>query len=263
MAEIQSLAKGLKILNLLRHARNGMGTTEIANQMDIDKSSASRLLHTLANYGFAEQDEVTARYSLGPQLLTLGQHLLNRITLRDHARPYLVALVDKTGECAHLAIQAQQQALYIDQVESTAALRVESEIGTLSPLHCTALGKVMLAFGNVPFPNEFKPFTHRTVTDSSTLEAQLTQTGGRGFAIDDEEYNYGVRCVASPVYDHRGALVGAIGISGPAARVTLERIDHFGAVVKDTALALSARLGYDASLCERGDGAYVPDAPAT
>ncbi|MCY3781381.1 MAG: IclR family transcriptional regulator [Chloroflexi bacterium] len=254
MAEIQSLARGLKILNLLEHARNGMGTTEVANELSIDKSSASRLLHTLANYGFVEQDRHTSRYSLGPQLVTLGQHLLNRITLRDHARPYLHELVDKTGECAHLAIQAQRQALYIDQVESTAALRVESEIGTLSPLHCTALGKVMLAFGDCCIPDELKAFTHRTVTDRSTLEAQLAQTEQRGYAIDDEEYNYGVRCVASPVYDHRGALVGTIGISGPAGRVTLERIDEFGAIVKDIADALSARLGYDSRLRQTREG---------
>ncbi len=246
MAEIQALAKGLKILNLLEHSRNGMGTTEIAKQLSIDKSSASRLLHTLANYGFVEQDDDSARYRLGPQLLTLGQQLLNRITLRDHARPYLHALVDKTGECAHLAIQAQRQALYIDQVESTAALRVESEIGTLSPLHCTALGKVMLAFADCRPPDELRPFTHRTITDASMLKAQLTQTAKRGYAIDDEEYNYGVRCVAAPVYDHRGALVGAIGISGPAGRVSLERIDEFGRVIKETAAALSSRLGYDA-----------------
>ena len=156
--------------------------------------------------------------------------------------------MDKTGECAHLAIQAQRQALYIDQVESTAALRVESEIGTLSPLHCTALGKVMLAFGECRMPDEFRSFTHRTVTDPSTLQAQLAQTAKRGFAIDDEEYNYGVRCVAAPVYDHRGVLVGAIGISGPAGRVTLERIDEFGTVVRETADALSVRMGYDASM---------------
>ena len=261
MAEIQALAKGLKILNLLEHSRNGMGTTEIAKQLSIDKSSASRLLHTLANYGFVEQDDDSARYRLGPQLLTLGQQLLNRITLRDHARPYLHALVDKTGECAHLAIQAQRQALYIDQVESTAALRVESEIGTLSPLHCTALGKVMLAFADCRPPDELRPFTHRTVTDASMLKAQLTQTAKRGYAIDDEEYNYGVRCVAAPVYDHRGALVGAIGISGPAGRVSLERIDEFGRVIKETAAALSSRLGYDARWQrgrENSEGAPLP-----
>lgn len=261
MAEIQALAKGLKILNLLEHSRHGMGTTEIAKHLSIDKSSASRLLHTLANYGFVEQDDNNARYQLGPQLVTLGQHLLNRITLRDHARPYLHELVDKTGECAHLAIQAQRQALYIDQVESTAALRVESEIGTLSPLHCTALGKVMLAFGDCKMPEEFRPFTHRTLTDPSTLEAQLTQTAKRGYAIDDEEYNYGVRCVAAPVYDHRGVLVGAVGISGPAGRVTLERIDEFGSVVKETADALSARIGYDARLQVSRDSGEAPAAP--
>ncbi len=244
MAEIQSLARGLKILILLEHSRNGMGTTEVATQLAIDKSSASRLLQTLANYGFVEQDQLTARYLLGPQLVTLGQHLLNRITLRDHARPYLHELVDKTGECAHLAILAQRQALYVDQVESTAKLRVESEIGTLSPLHCTALGKILLAFGDSRIPDDLTPFTHRTVTDRSTLEAQLAQTKKRGYAIDDEEYNYGVRCVAAPVTDHQSALVGAIGISGPAGRVTLERIDEFGAVVMRVAGSLSARLGY-------------------
>ena len=246
MAEIQSLARGLKILNMLGPSRNGMGTTELATRLSIDKSSASRLLRTLANYGFVEQDLLTARYTLGPQLVTLGQHLLNRITLRDHARPYLRELVDKTGECAHLAILAQRQALYIDQVESSAALRVESEIGTLSPLHCTALGKILLAFGLSRIPEELRPFTRRTITDRSTLEAQMAQIRQRGYAIDDEEYNYGVRCVAAPVYDHRRALAGAIGISGPAGRVTLERIDEFGAVVMGIAAVLSARLGYQA-----------------
>lgn len=245
MAEIQSLARGLKILDLLAHARDGMGTTEVASHIDVDKSSASRLLHTLAKYGFVEQDHTTSRYRLGPQIVTLGQHLLNRIPLRDHARPYLYELVDNTGECAHLAIIAQGQALYIDQVESSAVLRVESEIGTRSPLHCTALGKVFLSFDSMPIPDRMESYTQRTITDRTWLEAQLEQTRKQGYAIDDEEYNYGVRCVAAPVYDHNGDLVGAIGISGPAGRVTLEELDHFGNVVKQTAQTLSSKLGYN------------------
>ena len=244
MAEIQSLARGLRILNLLAESRQGIGTTEVAQQLNIDKSSASRLLHTLAKYSFVEQDDISARYRLGPQLVTLGQSLLNRMALRDHARPYLRELVDATGECAHLAILAQGQSLYIDQAESTAALRVESEIGTLAPLHCTALGKTLLAFGECDVPGTLRAFTQRTITDSRALEAQLRQTAQRGYAIDDEEYNYGVRCVAAPVYDHRGGLLGAIGISGPAGRITLERLDEFGAVVKRVATTLSWRMGY-------------------
>ncbi len=244
MAEIQSLARGLKILNLLEQARSGMGTTEVAKEMAIDKSSASRLLHTLAKYSFVVQDGDTARYQLGPRLLTLGQRVLDRISLRDHARPFLYKLVDVTGECAHLAILAQRQALYIDQAESSAALRVESEVGTLSPLHCTALGKVMLAFGESALPEALLPFTQRTITDQAVLQAQLWQIRQRGYAIDDEEYNYGVRCVAAPVRDHRGDPLGAIGISGPAGRVTLERIDEFGVIVRQVAADLSAQLGY-------------------
>ena len=137
MAEIQSLAKGLKILNLLERSRHGMGTTEVAARLEIDKSSASRLLHTLANYGFVEQDETTARYLLGPQLVTLGQHLLNRITLRDYARPSLHELVDKTGECAHLAILAQHQALYIEsgRIDGRAARRIGNRHSVPALLH--------------------------------------------------------------------------------------------------------------------------------
>ena len=168
MAEIQALAKGLKILNLLEHSRQRHGNHR-NRQASFHRQEQRLAPACIRSPTTASSNKTTdsARYQLGPQLLTLGQHLLNRITLRDHARPYLHELVDKTGECAHLAIQAQRQALYIDQVESTAALRVESEIGTLSPLHCTALGKVMLAFGRRDsMPEELRPFTHRTVTDS-------------------------------------------------------------------------------------------------
>lgn len=242
--EIQSLAKGLRILTLLSQGTGGMGTTELAGHLGVDKSSASRLLHTLARYGFAEQDPLTSRFSLGPQVLTLGRHLLNRIPLRDHARPYLHELVTQTGECAHVAILANGQALYIDQAESPAMLRVKSEIGTLSPLHCTALGKVFLAFGSVPIPADLISYTQRTVVDPASLHAQIEQIRRRGYAVDDEEYNYGVRCVAAPVYDHDRQLVGAIGISGPAGRLPLETIEHFGAIVATTAQNLSARLGY-------------------
>lgn len=244
MAEIQSLARGLKILNILSQSPDGIGTIEVSKRLGVDKSSASRLLQTLANYGFAEQNDDNMRYYLGPQVLSLSRYLLNRIPLRDHARPYLHQLVERTGECAHLAIMANNQALYIDQVQSPAVLRVESEIGTLSPLHCTALGKVLLTFGDASMNGEFKSYTQRTITDRPTLEAQIEQTRQRGYAIDDEEYNYGVRCVAAPVYDHTHQLVGTIGISGPGARVTLESIDQFGQLVMQTAEELSSRLGY-------------------
>ncbi len=232
------------MLELLALAENGIGITELAEQLDVDKSSASRMMQTLASYGFAEQDPDTRRYRLGPKIVTLSRYLLTRMPLRDQAKPFLRRLVDRTGEGAHLAILAQGGALYIDQVESPATLRATTGVGTVAPLHCTALGKVLLAFGNGTLPEELPAFTPRTITDPQTLRIHMEQTRRQGYAVDDEEYEYGVRCVAAPVYDYRGKMVGAIGISGPAGRVSLQRIPELAAITTEIARELSDRLSF-------------------
>lgn len=246
MSEIQSLARGLKILDLMAQSDDEVRITDIATELDIDKSSATRLLQTLANYGYAEQDADTHRYRLGPKVILLGQSLLKRVPLRDQARAYLEELVAQTGECAHLAVHSQGQALYIDQVESSAVLRVNTGVGTMAPLHCTALGKIMLAFGRLPLPTLLDAFTTHTLTDPAALQAHLAQTRRQGYAIDDEEYHHGVRCVAAPVFNADGRLVGAIGISGPSRRIDSEQLPELGQIVVKTASLLSDRLGHKA-----------------
>lgn len=244
MAEIQSLARGLKILELMAASADSVGITELADELGIDKSSVSRLVQTLANHGYAEQDPQNRRYRLGPQIVRLSRNLLTRMPLRDEAKPFLRSLVDRTGECAHLAILAQNQALYIDQVESPSSLRVTTGVGTLGPLHCTALGKSLLAFGTAVFPEQLPAFTLRTITDSDTLRHHLEQTRRQGYAVDDEEYELGVRCVAAPVYDYRGKVVGAIGISGPAGRMSLDRVVDFAGIVIEVSQDLSNRMSF-------------------
>lgn len=245
MSEIQSLARGLKLLELLAAGDDDVGVTELAGQMGIDKSSVSRLVQTLAAYGYAEQDPTSRRYRLGPQIVRLSRSLLTRMPLRDEAKPFLRTLVNRTGECAHIAILAQGQALYIDQVESPASLRVTTGVGTLAPLHCTALGKCLLTFDSTAeMPAELPPFTARTITDHKSLAAHLEQTRRQGYAVDDEEYDFGVRCVAAPVFDYRGKVVGAIGISGPAGRMGLDRLPHFAQVVLGAARELSNRMSF-------------------
>lgn len=244
MSEIQSLARGLKILDLLASAEDSVGITEIADYLGMDKSSISRVMQTLASYGYAEQDASTRRYRLGPQVVVLGQTLLNRMPLRDQARPFLQQLVDRTGECAHLGVLAQNQVLYLDQVESPATLRVNTRIGTLAPLHCTALGKSLLSFGRMETPDALPAFTSRTIINPDALRLHLEQTRQQGYAIDDEEYNYDVRCVAAPVYDYANHVVGAIGISGPAGRMSLERIPDMAGVVREVARTLTNRISF-------------------
>ena len=242
--EIKSLARGLKLLDMLAQSDNGAGATELAEQLGVDKSSAFRLLQTLARYGYVEQDDDTRRYYLGPQVVALSRSILTRMPLRDQAKPFLRQLVERTGECAHLAIPAQGRALYIDQVESPATLSVNTGVGTLAPLHCTALGKALLAYGAEPIPHELRFYTPRTITDPAALRAHLEQTRRQGYAIDDEEYAPGVRCVAVPVWDYRGKVVGAIGISGPVGRMDQERLPDLAGIVLEVGKALSDRLSF-------------------
>ena len=247
MSEIQSLARGLKILAILAESEDGIGITDLALQLSVDKGSASRLIQTLAHYGYAEKGSDNRRYYLGPQVVTLSRSLLTRMPLRDTAKPYLHQLVEQSGECAHLAVLAQQKVLYIDQVESPATLRVNAEVGSMAPLHCTALGKALLAFSSLDLPTELPSFTPRTITNPDLLRVNLEITRSQGYAVDDEEYDTGVRCIAVPVYDFRSKVVGAIGISGPAARMTIERIPLLAKTILEIGRSLSDRMSFKRS----------------
>ena len=247
VVEIQTLARGLQIMNQLEDAPEGLSVTYLARHLQLEKSSVSRFLRTLHNYGYVEQDERTRRYRLGARLVALGQRRLRQFTLREQARPFLRRLVDETGECAHLAVLTREQAFYVDQVDTSASLRVSAGIGTLAPLHCTALGKVLLAFGERRPVAELPIFTPQTITDPAELGRQLERTRELGYALDDEEYTIGVRCLAAPVWGDGGVLAGAMGISGPAARLTPERLPGMAEIVTDCARACSQELQYTES----------------
>lgn len=244
MGEIQSLARGLQIIEKLAEATDGLSITDLANQFNVDKGSMSRLMQTLAKYGFAEKDSNSRKYILGPQIVRHSRSLLKRTSLRDIAKPYLKQLVDITGECAHLAILAQGQAFYIDQEESTLALRVTTNVGSLAPLYCTALGKIFLAFTNTIVPDELPAHTMRTITDSSMLKRHLEIVRSQGYAIDDEEWNLGVRCIAVPVFDYRDKCEAAIGISGPTTRLSLEKLSQLSTIVIEIGKELSAKMSF-------------------
>jgi IclR family transcriptional regulator, KDG regulon repressor len=244
MSEVQSLARGLQIIEKLAQSKESLSITELADEYGVDKGSISRMMQTLANYGFAEREQDSRKYILGPQVVRLSRMLLLRTPLRDTAKSYLKQLVQLTGECAHLAILAQAQALYIDQEESPYDLRVTTGIGTLAPLHCTALGKIFLGFAGVPIKQELTAFTLRTITDLVMLERHLDIVRTQGYAVDDEEYNPGVRCIAVPIFDYRGKCVAAIGVSGPTSRLSLEQMQTVASVVVQVGKSLTAKLSF-------------------
>lgn len=249
-ASVQSVVNALDILDYLSSCKGEAGVTELANSLGIHKSTASRLLATLFARGYVGRNRQSGRYSLGMHIVELSRARLDQIDLRQIAKPYLEQLVASTGETAHLAILDRGQVVYIDKADTPQTLGMRSSIGYRIAAHCTALGKALLAelprekLDEVFSRDELVRFTPNTITDPETLKLHLAYVRERGYAIDDEEHEDGIRCVAAAIRDHAGRVVAAISVSGPTLRVTRERAESIGKLVKDVASQLSAASGY-------------------
>ena len=245
MTQIQSLARGLTIIELLANHQDGISITELAKELDVNKSTASRLVQTLVKQGYVEQVPDSRRYQLSVKVVILSQLVINRFPLRDIAHPHLQRLVERTGECAHIAIYSMGQAYVLDDVETTSLLRVVSGIGRMAPLHCTAVGKCLLAFSDIPIPSNLTRMTAHTITNHESLNLHLREIREQGYAVDDEEMEIGIRCVAAPIYDTSQQVIATIGISGPAVRVTKERVGKIAKIIIQVSKDLTAHLNYN------------------
>ena len=228
---VKSLTKGLKALDMLMAAAD-VGATDIARMLAVDKGAASRILKTLAECGYAVQG-AGRRYRAGTKLRGRGPapSLPGGVSIRERARPLLLRIHEATRETAHLAVRADDQVLYLDKLDSDQPLRVERPVGTLAPLHCTALGKVLLAFSDAPLPRNLTGFTRHTPVSEDALRAALQRVVAAGFATDDEEFAPGIRCVAAPLRDGAGNVVAAIGLSGPTTRIEPAALVELGELV--------------------------------
>ncbi len=249
-SRVQSVVNALDILDYLASSGNEAGVTELAQFLGTHKSTASRLLATLNARGYVSRNPQSGKYGLGLHLVELSRVKLDQIDLRQLARPYLEELVSSTGETAHLAILDRARVVYVDKVDTPQTLGMRSRIGYRIAVHCTALGKALLA--HVPAEeldalldaDSMVRFTSNTITDPETFKLHLASVRERGYAIDDEEHEDGIRCIAAPIKDHAGRVVAAISVSGPTFRVTREKADTIGQLVRDAACRLSAASGY-------------------
>ncbi len=246
---IQSLANGLDILDILVEADRPQGVTELATKLDLDKSTVHRLLSTLASRSYIVQETATRRYLPSLKIVSHGRKIINDIQLRSVAKPFLKQLTQSTGESSNLAILAGVRVVYIDNEDSIASLNVQAEIGQVAPPHCTALGKALTIqytpdeIKNLYKEYELRRFTTRTITTIDELVTHLKIVKQQGFATDEEEYYFGVSCIAAPIYDHNNNVVAAVGISGPSIRMTSERIAELAPSVVRAAREISLKLG--------------------
>ncbi len=247
--QVQSLARALAILNAVAEADDGMTLTDIAQQVGLPPSTTHRLLTTLQQEHYVRFDNERTLWSVGVQSFVVGNAFLRNRHLVQTARPLLRALMEESGETVNLAIIDEGEAVFLHQVECRQMMRALSSLGSRVPLHCSGVGKALLlampdaGVTKILHRHGLRRLTVRTIVRPAELREELERSQSRGYAIDDEEHAVGLRCVAAPIVDELGEAVAAISISGPAARITDDRIPLLGAMVRRCAESITREYG--------------------
>lgn len=246
-AQIRAVHRAIALLRALGRKPGGATVSELALQLGMPKSSVYRLLVTLRRSDWVAFDPDSEHYHLGVGLLEVSAGVLDRLDLREIARPHLLAIVRECDESVHLGLLNDTNVIYALKFDSTKSIRMVSEVGRLAPLYCTGLGKAMLAW--MPEGErealleriELRRFTKTTLTDLGALRENLAEARARGYAIDEGEHEDFVRCVAAPLIGPQG-LVGAMSITAPAFRITDARVVELGLLVSGHCAEISAQL---------------------
>lgn len=203
---------------------------------------------------YVMKDEETDKYKLGLQVLFLSRNLLNQSNIVTIAKPFLEKLVQEVNETVHLCIEDRGEVIYIDKIESNQTIRMYSRIGSRAPMYCTAVGKILLSdmcpdkFEDIVSNITFIPKTPTTITSKEELIKEIETVKVQGYALDNAENEEVLRCIASPIYDHKGKIVASFSISGPNNRVTMDLInDTLIDKMKQYSIAISRNLGYTGS----------------
>lgn len=254
MGSRDPVCRALAILEALAREGGELGVTEIGQLVHLHKSTAYRLLQSLVAAGFVAPGKIEGTYRASIKLSELGNLVLERIDLRAEARDELKRLSDETGETVHLVVFDDYHGVYVDKVESRQTIRMYSRVGRRIPLYCTAVGKVLLAA--TPKDNRRETlqraldaynkrrFTSNSIVDLDSLEREIERVSANGYALDREEHEPGVVCVAAPIRNHLGEVVAACSVSAPLFRVDYSLIEGLITKVIATGNRISGKLGY-------------------
>ena len=248
---VKSLVKALAILECLAEGDQKSYTlTELSRRLRVHVSTVHRLVVNLLREGFVEQDPATGGYQLGFRVLRMGLRVLARLDFRRVAQPMLLELNLKTQETVHLAIFQADHSVSIEKYDSPQPVGLDARLGGVMPLHCTGVGKALLAFQSEEVPRRlskspgFARLTAHTITSLSNLKEELVRVRQEGYSVDNEEAVEGLRCVAAPLFDHTGKAIAAFSVAGPATRITPERVPEIARLVCETSRVISYHLGF-------------------
>lgn len=247
---VQSLTRAFAILEEVARHRDGIGLAELSKSVGLHNSTAFHLAKTMVALGYIRQEKDTKRYRIGRPLFALAASALDEIEMVNVAKPVLEELSLATGESSHFAVPMGDTVVVIARTSGPGAFQLtDHRVGVVRPAHCTALGKVILAslepeqLTRLLARTELKPSTEKSITEIPVLLREIDEVRRGGIAFDDGEFNLEVRCVAVPVKDFTGATIGALGISGPIWRMSIQALQSRAKEVQAAADRLSQAFG--------------------
>lgn len=219
-----SLTNALTILKSFSMDNPEQGVTEIAENLNIGKSTVHRLLLSLGSEGFVYKDPNSNRYSLGTSLLSLTTIVNSQLPIVNESIPILNVLTERTGETSHLGILEGKYVIYLQKIESDNPVKLSTHFGMRQPIHATSIGQIILAYQNEKtinklIPENLEKFTDKTITTRDKLKMKLTVIRSQHFVIADEEYEKGFISISAPVFDENDQVIAAVSIVGPVNRM--------------------------------------------
>ena len=237
-SNVKSLARALTVLECFTTAEPELGVTDIAKKLGMQKSTIYNILSTFQDMGYVIQNPDNSKYSLSYKILHLSFVVSSRISLRDRFAPILKEIANLTGEVCYLGMLNDLEVLYLDAAYPSSQASGRNILGERAPLYCTGLGKAMLA--NLPdadvdrvLSRPMTPFTRCTITDPVVLRAELEEIRSNGYAVDNMEHEFGIRCVAVPIFDSAGKVIGAVSASGPSLRFDPDAVARISGIIAD------------------------------
>ena len=247
---VQSIARAFAIAEEVARNREGIGLAELSKRVGLHNSTTFHLVKTMVQLGYVSQLADSRKYRIGRRMFTLAAGALDEIELVNVATPVLEKLTGATGEYSHFAIRSGEQIVVVAKIAGTGIFQMVDRTGAVRPAHATALGKVLLAalspaqLERYLETCELHPFTAKTIVEREVLLREIEEVRRKGLAFDDGEFDAEARCVAVPVRDFTGRVAGAIGMSGPMWRLSLQALQEKSKCVREAAAALSAELGF-------------------
>lgn len=244
---VRSVSRALAILEAMARKEEALGLVAISKLVDLDPTTTHRLLQTMQQHGFIAQSPTDGKYALGIRVFQIGNSVTHLTALRQVVRPFIQVLMERTGETANLAIKDGLEAAYVEQVTGPHFLRTFTEVGRGIPLHATAVGKALLiGAGDAELKRlaagGLGRYTDKTVTKREAFLTEIERCRDQGYAVDDEEFETGARCLGAPVVLPDGRVYCAVSVAGPVNRMTHERVQSLVPVVIKSAAEIAQAL---------------------